>query len=157
MKKALILMLLVFSASLSNSQDRTAPITKVDWKEMDGTIVALKQKLGHTGSKPEVAVNLERRVGIEEIGIDATVGIFFCQGIAWQQVQHVVDNRQGMVAVEHPCPEVDFPSEAPSCGHIPALQESDARNLVIHRASSRHGCALAHGTMLGTDGRRDDK
>jgi hypothetical protein len=65
-------------------------------KEMDGTIVALKQKLGHTGSKPEVAVNLERRVGIEEIGIDATVGIFFCQGIAWQQVQHVVDNRQDM-------------------------------------------------------------
>jgi hypothetical protein len=34
MKKALILILLVFSASLSNSQDRTAPITKVDWKEI---------------------------------------------------------------------------------------------------------------------------
>lgn len=34
MKKALILLLLVFSASLSGAQDRTAPITKVDWKEI---------------------------------------------------------------------------------------------------------------------------
>ena len=31
------------------------------------------------------------------------------------------------------------------------------RYLVIHRARSGHGCVLAYGTVLGTDGRRDDK
>jgi hypothetical protein len=34
MKKILILLLLVLTASLSSAQSRTAPITKVDWEEI---------------------------------------------------------------------------------------------------------------------------
>ena len=34
--------------------------------------VRLQQHLGDTGSCAEVAVNLERRMGIEEVRIDAT-------------------------------------------------------------------------------------
>ena len=94
---------------------------------MDGSVMALKQEFCHAGSESEVAVNLERRMSIEKIRVDTPVGIFFCKGIARQQIQHVVDDRQGMIAVKHPCPEVDLPSEAPSGSHIPTLQERGTR------------------------------
>ena len=90
---------------------------------MYGTVVALKQHLGNTRRSTEVAVDLEGRVCIEEVGESAPVGILASGILRGKQTQHVLQNGQGMGAVEHTCPETDFPSETPSRGLVTAVSQ----------------------------------
>ena len=47
---------------------------------MDSTVMALNQHFGNTGSTAKVTVNLERRVGIEQVWIGATILPLFVSG-----------------------------------------------------------------------------
>ena len=90
---------------------------------MNGTVMALKQHFAHTGRIAEVTVDLEWWMSVEEVWIDAPFWELPCLGIAWQEAQQVADNGVGMVAVEHTCPEIDFPTQTPACCHVAALQQ----------------------------------
>ena len=70
-------------------------------QELDLAVVALQEHLGDAGGRAEVAVDLERRVGVEEVR----------QGVPRQGLdEHLV----GVVAVEQAGPEVDLPGLAPA-------------------------------------------
>ena len=58
---------------------------------------------------------------IKEVRISAPFGIFFHLLIGRQEFEHVGDDLEGMVAIEHTCPEVRLPSQAPSCCHVATL------------------------------------
>ena len=88
---------------------------------MDGTIVALYQHLSYAGSTAKVAINLERRMGIEEVGIGAAIGIGARLAIIGKKTEHVGDNLEGVVTIEHTRPEIDLPSQAPTCCHVTTL------------------------------------
>ena len=60
-------------------------------------------------------------MSVEEVGIGAAVGMLAGSTVVGQQVQHVLDNREGVVAVEHASPEVGLPSQAPSRRHVASL------------------------------------
>ena len=42
---------------------------------MDGTVVTLKEHLGNACRGAEVAIDLEWRMGVKQVGIGASVGI----------------------------------------------------------------------------------
>ena len=91
---------------------------------MDGSVVALQQHLTDTGGTAEVTVNLEGRMGVEQVGVGATVGIFAHRPVVGQQMKHVPDDAESVVAVEHAGPEVDLPTETPARSHVTTLVQS---------------------------------
>lgn len=75
------------SASAHESVDfAIAPLVRECGEQVQGTVVALHQHLGHAGCVAEVAVNLERGVCVKQVGVYASA-------------QHVVDDGVGVVAV----------------------------------------------------------
>ena len=60
-------------------------------------------------------------MGIEEVRIGASLRILACLRVVGQQMQHVLDDLESMVAVEHTCPEVGFPSQTPACSLVATL------------------------------------
>ena len=93
------------------------------------SVVTLQQHFRHTSRETEVTVNLEWRMGIEEVGISPAVGIILSHGIAWQQTEHVAYYFEGVVAIEHTCPEIYLPTDAPSRSHVATLDECVAGSL----------------------------
>ena len=81
--------------------------------------MTLQQHLTDTCGTAEVAVNLERRVGIEQVGIGAATRSPL-NGVG-NQGEHVLDNLQGMVAVEHTSPEIGLPAKTPARRHVATL------------------------------------
>ena len=62
-------------------------------------------------------------MGIEQVGIGATVRILRGSIVRRQELQHVLQNGQGMSAIEHTCPETDLPAKAPSRSLIATVGE----------------------------------
>ena len=60
---------------------------------------------------------------IEEVRIGSTVGVLAGHTVVGQYVQHVFDDLEGMVPVEHARPEVGLPAQAPARGHVATLAE----------------------------------
>ena len=81
--------------------------------------MALQQHLADTCRTAEVTVDLEGWVRIEEVGIGAAPRAPLY--IVGDLREHVLDNLEGVVAVEHARPEVDLPAQTPASGHIAAL------------------------------------
>ena len=100
-----------------------APHVGEGGQQVDCSVMALQQHFGHSCGVSEVPVDLEGRVCVEQVGIGSSFGIFLLHCIARKQFEHVADDSVGMVAVQHTCPEVDFPSDAPSRGHVAALEQ----------------------------------
>ena len=82
--------------------------------------MALHQHLADTGDTTEVSVDLERGMGVEEIGIGtatlAVVGdaaLLGCYGS-----QQLTVDMMGFLAVFQSCPEVDAPTRAPTGGLV---------------------------------------
>ena len=90
---------------------------------MDKAILALEEHLGNTGCHTEVAVDLERRMCIEQIGEGAAIGIFSLHTLVGKNAQHIADDLERMVAILHARPEIGLPTKAPTCGLIAALLE----------------------------------
>ena len=91
--------------------------------------MALQEHLGDACRDAEVAVDLEGRMGVEEVGIGAAVGIVAHVAVVGQQAQHVRDNLVGVVAVEHACPEAGLPTETPARGLVATLLQRHAGGL----------------------------
>ena len=83
--------------------------------------VALEEHLGDARSGAEVAVDLERRVGVEQVR----------QGVPGQGLdEHLV----GVVAVEQAGPEVDLPGLGPAGAAVAAEDQRLPRGLEESRA-----------------------
>ena len=65
-------------------------------------------------------------MGIEEVRIGTTVGISSGRTVIGQQMKHVADDAESMVAIKHTGPEVDFPSQTPTRCHIATLLQGGA-------------------------------
>ena len=68
---------------------------------MELVVLALEKHFGYSRYRSEVAVDLERRMGVEEVGE---------RGLAQEFPVHLV----GLVSVKQPCPEADFPCFTPA-------------------------------------------
>ena len=97
------------------------PVCRQRGQQMNGAVMTLHKHLADTCRHAEVTVNLERRMGIKEVWIGTAVGILSCSTIIRQQMQHILDNLEGMVAIEHTCPEIRLPSQTPTRSHITTL------------------------------------
>ena len=86
---------------------------------MDGIIVTLQEHLTDTCRTAEVAIDLEGRMGIEEVGVGTATGTPF--GGIGNHVEHILDDCKRVVTVEHTGPEVDLPAKTPACSHVAAL------------------------------------
>src|SRR5262245_15437279 len=75
--------------------------------------MALQQHFGNAGGEGEVAIDLERRVSIEKIGIHAAARTV-ARAAAADRAKQVRHKNIGMIAVEEARPKVDAPSERPA-------------------------------------------
>ncbi len=87
-------------------------------QQVHGAAVALQQHLGHAGGVAEVAVDLERRVGVEQVGVKAAAAHHHLRRPHGRE--QVADDRVGVVAVAHARPEVDLPAHRPAGGLVAA-------------------------------------
>ena len=81
--------------------------------------MTLDEHLADTSGTTEVAVDLEGRMGIKEVGISTTMSTPLYR--VGNHGEHVANDAEGMVAIEHTRPEIDFPAQAPSRGHVATL------------------------------------
>ena len=58
-------------------------------------------------------------MGIEQVGISAAMTTPL--HIVGNHSQHIPNNAEGMVAILHARPEIDFPPQTPARGHVAAL------------------------------------
>ena len=91
---------------------------------MHGSVVALQQHLSDTGCGTEVAVNLEWGVGIKQVGEGASVRVLACGFLRGEQLQHIGQDGQSVVAIQHAGPEAYFPAQTPAGGFVTALLQS---------------------------------
>jgi len=75
----------------------------------------------------------------EQVGVGSSVGELPGLRVVGKEVEHVLDDSEGMVAVEHSCPEICLPSEAPSGSHVASRLEGDG------------GCREEVGMAVGRD------
>ncbi len=88
---------------------------------MDDVVLTLHEHLGDPRGGPEIAVDLERRMGVPEV----------VQGGALELLgEHLV----GVVAVQQPCPEVDLPRLGPAGAAVAARGQRDLGRLGLRRA-----------------------
>ncbi|MNN63727.1 hypothetical protein D3C81_1791240 [compost metagenome] len=89
------------SACLNSADFAVFPGARQSRQQTDFTQMALQQHLRNPGGSAEIAVNLKRRVGIEQVGI----------GRAGQQRP---DKTVGGFPFLQPCIQVDQPGTAPA-------------------------------------------
>src|SRR5687767_4334981 len=94
---------------------------------MDLAGMALEEHLGDPRRRAEVAVDLEGRVRVEEVGIHAATAAVVRRR-APRRLEQVRENHERMVAIAHPRPEVRLPRHRPP-GRLVAAD--------LHRATGR--------------------
>ena len=77
-------------------------------QQLNFAVLALQQHFHDAGRAAKVAINLERRAGVKQVGI-GTFG-----------AEEILQNAESMVAFVQPRPEVDAPGRAPAGGLIAA-------------------------------------
>src|SRR5688572_29277086 len=96
-------------------------------KQVDLSGVALEEHLGDPRRRAEVAVDLKRRVRVEQVGVDtAAAGVV--RGRAPRRLEQVGEDYERVVAVAHARPEVGLPRHRPA-GRLVAAD--------LHRAARR--------------------
>ena len=87
-------------------------------------VVALQQHLGNARSRAEIAVDLERRVRVEQVGVQTTPpAIQSPRRLVWHRSQQACEDLEGVVAVEEPSPEVHLPAHRPASRPVAAELE----------------------------------
>ena len=97
--------------------------------------MALEEHLRDCGAASEVAVDLKRRVGAEEVGVGAAV--VAVDGCGFDQLKQVAEEAQGVVPVAEAGLEVDFPCDGPAGAFVAAALQSLARGRGEVGSSSR--------------------
>ncbi len=121
-------------------------------QQVDGVAPALQQHFRNAGGRAEVAVNLERRMGIEQVGVGAAARAVVGPLII-DQAELARQQLQGAVAVPEAGPLVDLPAQAPAGSVVAARFQAPAAGLgqlrrligVIRRA----GCKRTGGICGG--------
>ena len=91
-------------------------------QELEGIGVALQQHLCHAGTDAEVAVDLEGCVGVEEVVVDAALGLV--DGIAGAVLELQFEEFHTLLGLQGACPEVDLPAHGPPCGRQSAQHQA---------------------------------
>ena len=122
---------LVAATCLDTAYLSFRPCVWQGWEEVDVRFVVcdgvtLHEHLHDAGCHTEVAVNLEWWMRVEEIGEGAAIRELSLLAFVGKESEHVADDGEGMVAIEHACPEVGLPPEAPSCGLVTSLFECNS-------------------------------
>ena len=100
--------------------------------------LALQQHFRDARSGTEVAVDLERRMGVEQVGVNAAAPA--------GRHQEPLENLVGAVAISEARPEVDLPCLAPAGAAVAAGIERNARRLRQLRRAQRGDLAAGmHG------------
>ena len=76
-------------------------------------------------------------MGIEEIRIGSAIRIFLCLRIRWQQTKHIADDSESMIAIEHTCPEVRFPTQTPARSLVATMLQSGGSSMEQFRMRER--------------------
>ena len=104
-------------------------------QQVDGLVVALEEELGDAGRAAEVTVNLERRMGVEEVGIGAAR---HAEAAAGRDQRELVRNQlESVITVQHARPEADLPAHRPARGGVSTLDQRVAHALGEHRRAVR--------------------
>lgn len=85
-------------------------------QQMDKPQVALQQHLGDAGRAAEIAIDLERRMGVPQI-VQSTVP------------KKIPEQFVGSVSVIQSCPLVQFPAHTPACGPVSPMVQGDSGGL----------------------------
>ena len=88
--------------------------------------MALQQHFGNAGCAAEVAVNLERRMGTEEIGVGA--GMMTACAVD-SGLQQILQQQISVVAVTEPRPKANLPSPRPARSLVAATEQGLAASL----------------------------
>ena len=91
-------------------------------QQVHRTVVALHQHLGNARRATKVAVNLERRMRVEEVGIGSATAIA-------RGSELFGDEFIGTVAVEQSRPQAHLPTHAPSRGRVATIVQGVAHTL----------------------------
>ena len=94
-------------------------------QQEEEAVVTLKEHLGNACRTAEVAVDLERRMGVEEVRISAAPllhGTEDEKSVGGER-QLVLNEFVSVVAVEQTCPRTDLPTHAPAGRDIAASLE----------------------------------
>ena len=84
-------------------------------QQLDFPIMALQQHLGDASRAAEVAINLERRMGAEEVGIGACLMASVKMN---GRLEEVPQKTISMVTIVKTRPKADFPSPRPTCAFV---------------------------------------
>ena len=85
--------------------------------------MALQQHFGNPRRAAEIAVDLEGRVGAEQVGIGAGPAAFVVESKVARGVEQVAQELVSAIAVAQPRPEADLPGQRPAGGGIAAAFE----------------------------------
>lgn len=88
-------------------------------QQIDLAGLGLEQHFANSGGVAEIAVDLKRRMGIEQIRVHAAAVVHVHARIA-DQSQQIADQLVGPIAIVQPGPEIDFPGRAPTGAHVAA-------------------------------------
>ena len=91
-------------------------------QQVHRTVVALHQHLGNARRATKVAVNLERRMRVEEVGVGSATAIA-------RGSELFGDELIGTVTVEQSRPQAHLPTHAPSRGRVAAIVQGVAHTL----------------------------
>lgn len=86
---------------------------------MDGE-VRLDQHFHHAGSGAEIAIDLERWMGIEQVRIHAAAAELSFFSLRANGFEQVAEDFHRAVAIEKACPQIRFPAHRPAGGFIAA-------------------------------------
>ena len=146
------------AATGHESRDATflLPIVGKSGEQLDDRILALHQHLGNACRATEIAIDLERRMSVEEVGVGAAAQLGFVRHIAFvRQTQLVLDELVGMVAIEETSPQTDTPAHCPTCRDVATMFEADLCRLgEVGRIACRNAIAgekaveMTHMTMV---------
>ena len=91
-------------------------------QNVDVSVCALQQHLGHTRAYSEVTVNLERSVAVEEVVIDTTLTLV--GSVCCRVLQSILNDNVSVVAILSASPEVNLPTHRPSCCSVATMLQS---------------------------------
>ena len=100
-------------------------------QQVDLAGVALRQHLDDAGGGAEVAVDLERRVGVEQVGVDAAAAAIVRRA-GVDEGEQPRQQLERALAIEQPRPLVDLPGQAPAG----ALRRRAARAIAAPRRTA---------------------
>jgi len=102
--------------------DRAAgPDGRERGQELEDASVALHEQFGDAGGVAKVTIDLKWRVRVEQVLVEAAALHRGLRGA--HEIEKILDDFVGVVAVQHAGPEIDLPTHGPTGGFVAAELE----------------------------------